>query len=770
MLVRRRPLVFVSSSIRGLEDLRADILDRLDSLGLADGWLFEFHGVAAGSRPSAQYLQHARDCDLFVLVVGDELRSGTIEEYGVAHDDRPNKVLAFLFGEAGPTSEALRETVRLRHRYWSFRDSSVLPDEIGRAVREYLETGEIVRRDLVRDVKDRLDERRRFVGLPANFEFQTTVIDRNGRTLSSSDLTAPAGRFVVGGEPGAGKSDAASRAVAAAAELGTALPIVCSVSSDGQPEDWIATTFDRVKFEPGAKLIAQYLRDGRLALVIDGIDEVGLDIRTSAIRSIADLSRRYPRTPILVPSRLSHPGLPSDFQVAGVDVVAASEFERAIVGGGRPRPAGSQSRRFADLARLPFWAALIARFGYQYRSSPELIDALISERCASLGVDVQRAARLRAALGILARAARPRLAIGIEEALTHLARWLASDGVTHMYGDVSADALLESARRVGFLMPGSDGNLQFPHQLIAAYLAAEQTVRDGELMLVAYDDDYNALVAALANERNVDLCVNALQRVTLLGLSQFLRYGSSRRAGVTSSDLGRLEESFRSLRPMAGLRSIGRLSAIRVNGYLCIGFDDGFPADHQDDLAFDEWVSHADEGRGEVTCWRGDPFIERTPEYLAAWLTLNVFKAEWLSMRPPGSPYAPPGAAGRSLVDDPAFPQRLLEFVLASNRERQRLLAVVGLLGSALDNVTGQPRVVVRRGASQAFYSVEWGAPESTVSIESTEDFLGTSVEHILADPDAAAYHDLESELAAAIGSALFSQAAHAPTEMPWEI
>ena len=80
-LVRRRPLVFLSSAISGLKDLREQVAERLEAMDLADQWLFEVHATAAGEPAEAHYLDIARSCDLMVVIVGDRRTEGTEDEY-----------------------------------------------------------------------------------------------------------------------------------------------------------------------------------------------------------------------------------------------------------------------------------------------------------------------------------------------------------------------------------------------------------------------------------------------------------------------------------------------------------------------------------------------------------------------------------------------------------------------------------------------------------------------------------------------------------------
>lgn len=102
MLVRGRPRVLISSSIRDFEETRVKVKHAVEELHLADAWLFETSSEASGTGPSEQYLQAARDSDIVVLIVTSEVRQGTIYEYHAAVADNPNKVLPSVSAKGPP--------------------------------------------------------------------------------------------------------------------------------------------------------------------------------------------------------------------------------------------------------------------------------------------------------------------------------------------------------------------------------------------------------------------------------------------------------------------------------------------------------------------------------------------------------------------------------------------------------------------------------------------------------------------------------------------
>jgi Domain of unknown function (DUF4062) len=114
-LLRRKPLVFVSSAIVGLEDVRERIHEQVVSRGLAEDWLFEIHATSGGEPAEVQYLDIARSCDLMLLIVGDRKSRATEEEYREGFTDNPDKVLPVYLGPKNDAVAAFRALIDARH-------------------------------------------------------------------------------------------------------------------------------------------------------------------------------------------------------------------------------------------------------------------------------------------------------------------------------------------------------------------------------------------------------------------------------------------------------------------------------------------------------------------------------------------------------------------------------------------------------------------------------------------------------------------------------
>jgi len=199
VLLRGRPLVFVSSSIVGFEEPRADVRAAIQALDIAETWLFEFSATASGSTPGSQYLQAARESDVFVLIIAGTARQGTLDEYREAFQDNPRKIVPFFVGgHAG--LEGLLDELRALHTIKTVDSVADLPAAVAEAVRNLVESGDIVAKALREHVESIRRSRQLAIGMPAAVDLGRRLIgdppelqaDLRTRLFTSAvDLPAP---------------------------------------------------------------------------------------------------------------------------------------------------------------------------------------------------------------------------------------------------------------------------------------------------------------------------------------------------------------------------------------------------------------------------------------------------------------------------------------------------------------------------------------------------------------------------------------------------
>jgi len=287
----------------------------------------------------------------------------------------------------------------------------------------------------------------------------------------------------------------------------------------------------------------------------------------------------------------------------------------------------------------------------------------------------------------------------------------------------------------------------------------------------AVDDDLVSFVAALTPESTVDLRLEALKRGSILAVAAYVRLGRADQRGADPrEDLIRADNAYSALARLVGSAPSQHLSMLIRDGYVCLRPSNALEPSVVMESPFEAWLLPPDAEATNAVCWRGNPFESTSPEMVAAKIAMIGFKRSWSRLRPAGQSLVDPSVRAATLIERPDFRSLIVEFVVRHGSARRDLLTKVGLRGSGLDNTPGQPRIVVITKNGTAHYTVEWGAAEAVVEIQSAGDPLGTSIQHVLADPEASAYEDLQRDLEAAMGSAMFSHATRKPASLPWDI
>jgi len=538
----------------------------------------------------------------------------------------------------------------------------------------------------------------------------------------------------------------------------------------------IEAAFDAVLFTPGEDMIRQYLRDGRLALVLDGFDDMSLSDRSDALQGLSDEFERYPRTAVLLPLRsLGHPAL-QGWRHARVQPLAESDVERAFRSLGYPNDWRVDALRPLEaLATLPFWAPALARYGRHATSGPELLEAMIRERVESaMAGDPVIQLKTIDATAFLALWIRPSVDTDTSTALSALAAWGRDEGARARFTIEPAESMLDRCRSTGLVAVEGQA-VRFVHPLLAAHMAAARVVAGSTQVIPEGDDELAAFVAAgLPEARHIEW-LRLMADANILVLARALRLvATSQRASTPSEDLPRYEGAVRELVQLAGpvvaLRLARTTTALLIDGdYLCLRRVDGEEPILAEGSLLDLWKPEPEDDR--YTCWRRSPFTRATPEMVAAEYVLALFKAEWRSLRPEGSPFAPMGSDARSLLVEPeALGRSVLTHVIDVATARESFLAAVGL-EHELEAWKREPHVKISSLGPEPRFVVSWGHTEARVERVETPDGLGgQSILDVLADAAAASYHDLTREIEDQLGSSMSSGALGSPSPFDWSL
>ncbi len=118
--------VFVSSVMRGMESEREAARAAIASMHL-EAWAFE-NLPAFPESPRDVSLERAKECDLFVQLIGASVSPIVVSEYAAAMEDDPSKVL-ILAKDCSREAEAVAhlESVAPEHKYGKYRDVQDLP-------------------------------------------------------------------------------------------------------------------------------------------------------------------------------------------------------------------------------------------------------------------------------------------------------------------------------------------------------------------------------------------------------------------------------------------------------------------------------------------------------------------------------------------------------------------------------------------------------------------------------------------------------------------
>ncbi len=763
------PTVMISSTIGDLANLRRDVHAAVDKAAVATAWLFEMHAVATGSPPEDQYLDLARGCDLYVLIVADQQSSPTEAEYETAHLDNPEKVLTFFVGNGSDEVRAFRDLLESRHTRVQRDAAMELVGPITDAVVDAVRSGRILRRRLIDRLDQRIERSRSLViDVPAILEPR---VRENGRTLAAKEFFSRDTHAALSGIGGSGKTLCAALSARRLAGAAHVLAIYAPCRPEViRVEDLLQGALNAVRFHAGEDLLRRWCGDGRIFLVVDGLETLGGRERRQFLESARSWADTYPRCGVIVCARRFADGELEGFRHVAMAPLGDSE----IRGLAQALGAGSLQIRFpaqvADIAQWPMWATALLVFGTETSTGLELLRSLVHARLSSAGMSspLERY-ELSEAAGCLAFHLWPHTEAPVSQTLETLGRW-GSDPVTvDRYESRSAENLLDRLANAGLVEVGEF--VSFPHRLLATILAAQHSAREPS-RASPVDDELAPFVAALLDD---DDHVDALHELICLKdvfvLARYLRLSPARsRITDLERDTERMSRAVERWTPTGD-----HLEVAHGEGWVAWRGSSSYVLhDAMSDKEFTSWRIASD---AAVSLWPRSPFIERTPEFVAAVYVLSRYRMTFLALYPRGH-------FGQELTSSEMsqlittksgeLQSRVLASVSARHDARVRLLGQSGLGAvRALQSEPGEPQIVIwTQRQKAAFVEVTWGASAPAVSIRKISPHEhpsnAVSLQHLLGeDPEVAAFEGLQRDVEAELGCRLGAQSWGRPELVP---
>lgn len=134
--------IFISSMIGPLWVERAAVEEAIRTgIPLARPWVFE-RAPASSEEITESYLARVRECDIYLLILGDDISDPVKAEHRTAVEcDKPRLCLVQEGVECTPALEEFLSTLQADVKYATFRDKASLRREVLRAVRLELVEG-----------------------------------------------------------------------------------------------------------------------------------------------------------------------------------------------------------------------------------------------------------------------------------------------------------------------------------------------------------------------------------------------------------------------------------------------------------------------------------------------------------------------------------------------------------------------------------------------------------------------------------------------------
>lgn len=769
MLLRRQVFVFVSSSMREFEEVRGELEARLTEIGGVESWFFEFHAVASGAPPEVQYLDYARSCDLFVLVLGRSESVATMAEYRAAFEDNPQKILPFYFGPTSPEIQPFRDLVDQRHSRVLATKTDQLLGSIVAAVDEAVALGTPVVNELCVDLERRIHHLENFVQLLVQLTFVPLVDVRDQEAQLLASVAMLDENFVLTGPGGSGKTFASIvQLLKWARSQPQRLPLYLRADAEeANATSLIKRGLGAMRFYPGDDLVERYGREGRLLLVFDGVDELSDDLRGAYLDSVERFAARFPRCKMLFLTRRLPDERLASFEKLRMSPLSQDAILDFLEVQGYP-PLGQWDipAEIRDLVAWPLWIQMFAKFGAEAGSALSLLQRLVDYRLQRWKATEGLRLKTRQVLSELALSARPGVVISRSEATERLAEWSLSPTTTARFNVEPAEKMIDSALATG-LVEAEGQALIFIHPLIGTYIAAEGGAsRSSVPELSATDRELAAFLAPMLDEARAEDFVAVLCQHDIFTLARTLRLTrpKPRRSNI-EGDIARFDRAFSALAGLAGFADTleGTTTLALLGGpWIAVGRVVGDcprvatvkSAEHQLDTLFPTGFVY----------WDANPFNTRSPELVAAAEVLAKFKERFVAMRPLGDPHGDYREVDvEAEVRAPeALENRVFAFLDAYNLAKRRFAAAVSLSNNKLVALgEREPIATLFVHGESSRVRVDWGQEQRTFVIHQEDpDYRGYPLQTILdADPDAVAYDELKKEVEREIGSSIRSQA-----------
>jgi hypothetical protein len=638
-------------------------------------------------------------------------------------------------------------------------------EEISRSIVEAVETGKLLRPALLQSIEDRIEKSRTLI---ADVPLVDPRILGGGHEGYARDMLTQDGHVSLSGIGGAGKTICAAITAHRAAMDGRTLPLLVTVTHEStRLEDLILRGFSAIRFQLGTELLTRWAHEGRLFVVVDGIEAVEGRNRRRLMNSIAEWGEQYPRSGIVVCARQMVPGELDAFMAFSMAPISASQLHDMAIALGL-QAVHRFPEQVADLARWPMWATALLVYGPQSHTGLELLQTLIEARLRASGMSsALELEELRSASTFLAHEVWPDTECTAAEALTYLATWSATDSTRMRFEARTAEDLLGRLGQAGLVEIGSI--VSFPHRLFATILASEYASKNTARAINSSPELSPFVAALLDDDRHSDVLTQLLGGGHVFAVARFLRLSPPHpRSPNLETDVARMINSLQSL-------SHDGTSLQVITGEEWIAWRESQSQGIDLRASDGDYMLWRSRSNVEVEFWPFSPFLTRTPEFIAAIQVLRKFRREVLQLDPGGNPHGSmPSSRVRTLLKNKDDAETLVLQRLSERREAfNELVSQLGMSEiEELQAPKGEPQVMIHPGSEAGpWMDLSWAdqPPQVTfVTSEASESvfesYTRMGVDALLSNNAAsAAYATLTSKIEGALGCRLTSQAWERP-------